>query len=247
MVGNSGDGVANSCCGGLVRMAPRGTTEKAGGAATHREPCRRLCDRRGYLSGWKYLAYKDHTGLYLRSIDSGETRPITVPAELGSRIYHLWWFPNGGTLLAEAASSDGLDIWVITLLGEAKAQLLFRNGEQPTISPNGQMIAFIRAKFGDWGHQVLAGVGGVNLARRQGTDNAGITENLFGPAWSPDGDSIAYAREWKTAEGPWRSAIEVRPAGGGPAKTLVAEASLPSPRSHFHSRGDELVYRKLVS
>ena len=174
----------------------------------------------------KYLAYKDHTGLYLRSIDSGETRPITVPAELGSRIYHLWWFPNGGTLLAEAASSDGLDIWVITLLGEAKAHLLFRNGEQPTISPNGQMIAFIRAKFGDWGHQVL--VGGVNGETPRKLVDAGITENLFGPAWSPDGDSIAYAREWKTAEGPWRSAIEVRPAGGGPAKTLVAEASLPS-------------------
>jgi WD40 repeat protein len=49
--------------------------------------------------------------------------------------------------------------------------------------------------------------------------------------WSPDGRWIAYVRKWKAAQGSQRSAIEVRPASGGPAKTLVSEASLPKASS----------------
>jgi hypothetical protein len=46
-------------------------------------------------------------------------------------------------------------------------------------------------------------------------------------SWSPDSRWMAYVRQWKTTRGSWSSALEVRPAGGGPAKTLVGESGLP--------------------
>ena len=52
-------------------------------------------------------------------------------------------------------------------------------------------------------------------------------ESVWHPAWSPDGRWIAYLRRWKTAQGSETSAIEVRPASGGPAKTILSVASLP--------------------
>ena len=51
-------------------------------------------------------------------------------------------------------------------------------------------------------------------------------ESVWHPAWSPDGRWIAYVSWKETAQRSW-NAIEVRPAGGGPAKTLVSESNLP--------------------
>ncbi|HWT78691.1 MAG TPA: hypothetical protein VN648_07790, partial [Candidatus Methylomirabilis sp.] len=59
------------------------------------------------------------------------------------------------------------------------------------------------------------------------TDAAQLENRVGSSAWSPDGRWIAYLRTWKTAQGLQRPAIEVCPAGGGPAKTLLTEASLP--------------------
>ena len=177
----------------------------------------------------KYVAYHDPTGLYLRSIDSGETHPIAVPAELRSRIFGLCWFPGGGKLLAEAASSDGYDIWVVTVLGAAEPRLLYRHAGEPAISPDGRMLAFTNYEFGTIQQEVW--VGGINGEPPRKLVDARELQNVFSPVWSPDGRWIAYARQWKTADGSWTSALEIRPASGGPAKTLVAESSLPKPNT----------------
>ena len=180
----------------------------------------------------KYLAYNDQTGLYVRSVDTGETHPVTVPAELANRIRSLCWFPGGGKLLADVAGSDGVDIWVITILGEAEPYLLYRNGYEPAISPDGRMVVFTSGKnfkFGQTQQEVWVGV--VNGEAAQKLVEAGQFESIYSPAWSPDSRWIAYARRWKTAQGGWSSAVEVRPASGGPAKTLVSESSLPKPHT----------------
>jgi serine/threonine protein kinase/Tol biopolymer transport system component len=184
----------------------------------------------------KYVAYRDQTGLYLRTIDSGETHPIALSADLSSRIWRLFWFPGGGKLLAAVASSDDSDIWVITILGEAEPRLLYRHGGEPAISPDGQMIAFTNYEHGK-SQQNELWVGGIDGAVPRKLMEAGQLEELFSPIWSPDGHWIAYARKWKTAEGSWTSAIEVRPASGGPAKTLVAQASLPRPNTISSGNG----------
>jgi DNA-binding winged helix-turn-helix (wHTH) protein/Tol biopolymer transport system component len=184
----------------------------------------------------KYVAYHDQTGLYLRSIDSGETHPVTLPAELRTRIYELCWFPGGGKLLASVASSDGDDIWVITILGEADPHLLYRHGTEPAISPDGRMIAFTNDESGKTGQEVW--VGRIDGETPWKLVDAGQLQSVFRPSWSPDGRWIAYARRWKTAQGPWKSAIEVRPASGGAAKNLVSEASLTSSNTMLSAGND---------
>jgi serine/threonine protein kinase/Tol biopolymer transport system component len=177
----------------------------------------------------KYVTYVDQTGLYLRSIDSGETHPVTLPAELRSRIWDIRWFPGGGKLVAEVASSEGLDLWVITVLGEAAPRLLYRHGIQPAISPDGRLIAFISGEAENFGKEAWVGSVSGEAARKLVT--AEEEQILWRPAWSPDGHWIAYLRSWKTAQGSSSSAIEVRPAEGGLVKTLVSESSLPKSSS----------------
>jgi serine/threonine protein kinase/DNA-binding winged helix-turn-helix (wHTH) protein len=79
----------------------------------------------------KRIAYHDQTGLYLRSIDSGETHAVSLPAELQTRIWDLVWFPDGGKLLVDATGREGSDLWVITILGEAAPRLLYRHTPNP--------------------------------------------------------------------------------------------------------------------
>ena len=173
----------------------------------------------------KFLAYVDQTGLYLRSIDSGETRAISVPSELRNRIFGLWWLPEGGKLLATVSSSQSIDLWVITALGEAAPHLLYQHSTHPAVSPDGRRIAFQSYRSGE----LL--VGGINGESPRKLVTEQENEGASNPVWSPDGRWIAYGRVWKTAQGSWSSAIEARPADGGPAKTLVSESSLPKSSS----------------
>jgi len=174
----------------------------------------------------KYVAYHDQMGLYLRSIDSGETRAVSLPAEFQNRsLWSLEWFPDGGRLLADASSPEGGDLWVITILGEAAPHLLYRAGLHSTISPDGRLVAFVRA--------AKVWVGGMNgeAPRKLVEEDQGMTS----PAWSPDSRWIAYV-SWKhSAQSSWSTAIEVRPVGGGPAKTLVSESSLPKSSSFCYA------------
>jgi len=173
----------------------------------------------------KHVAYVDQTGLYLRSIESGEIRAVLVPAELRDRIAGLRWFPDGGKLLADVLSSDYVDLWVVTILGEAAPRLLYRHGQAATVSPDGRLVAFQSTDFGKHATQVVVGDTNGETVRTLVPEQE--KQLVFSPAWSPDSRWIAYARRWKTAQGAEDAAIEVRPVGGGPAKTLVAQSSLP--------------------
>ena len=173
----------------------------------------------------KQVAYKDNIGLYLRSIDSDETRPISVPAELDDRIGSVLWVPFRDQLLATVGSPNGFDLWVISLSGELKPSLLYRNADYAAISPDGQNIVFVPSEFGHSRHELW--VGSTNGDAPRKLLDVGATGEVFAPTWSPDGHSIAYARQWKTANGSLSVAIEVRPSIGGSAKTLVDEGSLP--------------------
>ena len=173
----------------------------------------------------KYIVYHDQSGLYVRAIDSGETRSVSLPSELTSRLFTLCWSPTGGKLLADVGSSDGWDIWVIPLEGNTKPRLLYRNAAEPAISPEGQRVAFVDYGFGRSQKEVW--IGDMDGQTPRTLVAFEDDQMVFAPAWSPDGRWVAYGRRWKTAQGAWSSRLEVRPAEGGPAKTLLAESSLP--------------------
>ena len=173
----------------------------------------------------KQVAYKDNTGLYLRSIDSDETRPISIPAELCDPMYSVLWVPFKEQLLAAVGSPNGFDLWIISLSGELKPSLLYRNADSAAISPDGRSIVFVPSEFGHSRHELW--VGSTNGDTPRKLLDVGAAGVVFAPTWSPDGHSIAYARQWRTANGSLSVAIEARPAVGGSAKTLVDERSLP--------------------
>jgi eukaryotic-like serine/threonine-protein kinase len=90
----------------------------------------------------KYLAYQDQTGLLVRNLQSGETRPVALPAD--PRFPRSWWpaqwFPDGEKLLA---TSDKPDLWIITVVGQAPPQMIRQSASAPSISPDGKSLAFI--------------------------------------------------------------------------------------------------------
>jgi DNA-binding winged helix-turn-helix (wHTH) protein/Tol biopolymer transport system component len=182
----------------------------------------------------QHVAYQDLTGLYVRAVDSGEIRSVPLSPALTNLSVEVKWFPDGAKLLAAIPSPQPYDLWVIPILGEAPPHLIYRNGVDPAISPDGQSLAFMSCCNERSFQEIL--VGGVNgetprklvSVQDEGSAEAQLeNQSVWYPAWSPDGRWIAYLRKWKAAQGPQMSAIEVRPAAGGPAKILVSAESLP--------------------
>lgn len=169
----------------------------------------------------KYVAYHDLTGLYLRSIESGESRLLPVPKEVRGRISVLKWFPGGEKLLGNVLSANGADLWVIGVLHSEDTRLVYQHADDPAISPDGKHIAFINDYSVEPARHLFVGDTSGSTPR----ELIGANENkiIFKPTWSPDGRWIAYARNQTTTHG-LSSAIEMRPASGGPAKILVADA-----------------------
>jgi Tol biopolymer transport system component/predicted Ser/Thr protein kinase len=173
----------------------------------------------------KHIVYSDQTGLYIHSIDSGETHAVSLPGGFQNRIFGVEWFPDGGKLLIEAATPQGRDLWVITIMGDAAPHLLYRNAAFPAISPDGQSIAFVddNLESREYWQEVRVGGIGSESPRKLAT---GKSNSLVSPAWSPDGRWIAYVKRTRSAQGSRGSAIQVRPAEGGTEKTLVSDSSL---------------------
>jgi DNA-binding winged helix-turn-helix (wHTH) protein/Tol biopolymer transport system component len=154
----------------------------------------------------KYLAYADQTGFYVQQIDTGETRPISLPP--GFIVQSGNWMPDSVHLIVsiDAAAPRNVDgsvdqsqrpgIWQISVLG-GDPRPLNELGSRPVPSPDGKKIAFLRpaenneevwlmSSDGSGAHKLLGGPG-----------------DWFGTlAWSPDGSAIAYSNG-RLAMGGW--------------------------------------------
>jgi len=174
----------------------------------------------------KQIAYRDQTGFLIRTVDSGETRPIPLPRALDSRSGGgLQWFPKGGSLLADFAIPGGFAIWVVPLLGGAPPHMIYSLGEDAAVSPDERSIAFVNGNWDTWGKEIWVGGIDGSAPRKLVT---GEINNLNNPTWSPDGRWIAYKRCARTKAGSISTAIEVRPASGGPARILASESNFSS-------------------
>jgi serine/threonine protein kinase/Tol biopolymer transport system component len=136
------------------------------------------------------VAYADPSGVYVKSIDSGETERLGISMEHG--VWALAWFPDGTRLLLSQADRYGkvsAPLSVYSFAGAKLRRLWDRVGDF-AISPDGSQIALMRAAPGDSTSELwICGPNGEN-ARRVPSVGGRIST----PTWSPDARRVAYLR-----------------------------------------------------
>ncbi len=184
----------------------------------------------------RYVAYVDQTGLLMRSVYSGEIRAISLPADFpASQIWEIRWFPEEGQLLItrRASVSEETSIWTVAVLGEAAPRRLRRDTSSPAISPDGKSMVF---KSGALHQPKEIWISGLNGEEPRKLAAAEEGQGFGSPVWSPDGQWVAYERRKRNGAAGVDTSIQIQPSSGGPARTLLAESSLP-PSHHFGCNG----------
>ncbi|HEV2348284.1 MAG TPA: winged helix-turn-helix domain-containing protein [Terriglobia bacterium] len=134
----------------------------------------------------RFLAYIDRKGIFLRTIQTGETHSVRPPEGFSPSYSSLRWFPDNTKLLVGgrvgAATADSL--WAISIFGETPRRI--QEGTWGTVSPDGSWIAYLGPTFREiW----LMGASG-DVPRKIVT--LGEDEQVRALTWAPTGGRIAY-------------------------------------------------------
>jgi DNA-binding winged helix-turn-helix (wHTH) protein/Tol biopolymer transport system component len=178
----------------------------------------------------KYVAYADPTGLYLRQIATGETRPWSLPK--GFVAWPASWFPDGTHLLVvriagqpRGFSLGNPSLYKLSILG-GEPQEVMNDVWAGSVSPDGSRIAYLpmpnRSEL--W----IMDSNGANPrmvistgeAKKYGVYPSWITQ----VAWSPSGQHLAYIESHSVDApgpvGPIRSLRMIGPDGEGASVAL---------------------------
>ena len=135
-----------------------------------------------------YVVYTDANGMFLRVLDTGETRPIALPG--GMHYRPIGWFPDGTHILASVhdpqTSKPGL--WSISVLG-GEPRKVIDDANSAALSPDGQQLAFVRGEEGQRS---------IWLTHTNGSDQRVLTTDpileIGRITWSPDARFLAFVR-----------------------------------------------------
>jgi len=192
----------------------------------------------------KYVAYSDTTGVYIRHIDSGETRPLGLPK--GFDAVPTSWFPDSAHLLLSVVEGGGTapSLWKVSILG-GSPQKVMEDASEGVVSPDGSKIAFLHdaidvrayfSSFTGYAREIwVVDTNGSNLRRLSRADVLPDSGNapsqtadrrytevyFYHLAWSPDGGRVAYFR---ISESPDSVTLETIGINGGPGR--VVESSM---------------------
>lgn len=144
-------------------------------------------------------------------VDAAGGRPLRLtegPEPVASPV----WSPDGRTVLYAAGAEGATEVRKVPRLG-GPAQTVLRNASDPSPSPDGRSIAFVRAGPNGVPHVWVAQMDDPGSACRLSGDPAGVFEHRQ-PAWSPDGRTVCF-RDFHD--------LWLVPAGGGSARRLTRD------------------------
>jgi eukaryotic-like serine/threonine-protein kinase len=179
----------------------------------------------------KLAAYANVDGIFLRTIQNGDTRTLSAPADY--IVERLKWFADGTNLVASGFSTTTniTSIWLISTVG-AEPRLLRTNARLATPSLDGTQVAFVSQ---DWSEIWVTGTHGEEPRKIV----TGLADDKFPILfWSPDGRRLAFQRRhfyqhhyvypYETAElGTGRVVVEA------PNLEMSSATSLPDGRIMF--------------
>ena len=141
------------------------------------------------------VAYSDHFGVSVRSVDAGLDRLLPSPPSF--RVDRITWYPEDTQLLVSGVETAGekSQVWVVSLRAEAP-QLLLEDAGQAVVSSDGSKLAFTRHPDGEvW----VAGSHGQNQRRLVAGAEGDTISSLL---WSPREDRLVYVRRRTAANLP---------------------------------------------
>lgn len=144
-------------------------------------------------------------------VDAAGGRPLRLtegPEPVASPVWH----PDGRAVFYAAAARGASEVRKVPRLG-GPAQTVLRNASDPSPSPDGRFLAFVRPGPNEVPHVWVAPMDDPGNARRLSGDPAGVFEHRQ-PAWSPDGRTVCF-RDFHD--------LWLVPAEGGRARRLTRD------------------------
>ena len=202
----------------------------------------------------KYVAYTDPTGLYLRQIPSGETRPVSLPKDFVA--IPRSWYPDGIHLLVMRTPGERPGS---TLQQPALYKLSILGGEPREVvsdvvfgyaSADGTRIAYVPHANPDdlWIMDSDGSSPRRIVSSPEPKKGRLVLDLIFRVAWSPTGQQVAYIeRHFASAPYPVESikSLRIVDAAGGRSSVVLEDARLgdalwwaPDGRIFFSYRED---------
>jgi Tol biopolymer transport system component len=138
----------------------------------------------------RYLAFADFTGVFLKTLETGETHSLKLPEGFCFRCVSLSWFRDGTKLIGVGPGQSGntTGIWYISIFGEPPRKLRDDAG-RASVSPDGRQIAFISGR-----QQAEIWIMGSDGQDPKRVAEAGVDGRFLQVQWSPDGRRLAFMK-----------------------------------------------------